>query len=139
MDASFSGMSLKIDDEKFMLLNSIHPIGRQHFTICHELYHLFIQKNFEHIICDDNADPKEKAEETNADIFAANLILPRDGLLKLIPDEELKKDRVSIKTILEIEQYYSCSHRAMIRRLVGLELLSEKKSEELLRYKKKSC
>jgi len=132
MDTSISGMSLKIDEEKFMLLNSLHPIGRQHFTICHELYHLFVQKDFEHIICDDNIEPKEKAEENNADIFAVNLILPQDGVLKLIPEEELKRDRVSIKTILEIEQYYACSHRAMLRRLVGMELLTERKAEELL-------
>lgn len=132
MDSSFSGMSLKIDDEKFMLINSMHPIGRQHFTICHELYHLFVQKDFEHVICDENTEPKEKAEETNADVFAANLILPRDGVLKLIPEEELKKDKVSIKTILEIEQYFACSHRAMLQRLMGLDLLTEKKAAELL-------
>ena len=137
MDTSFSGMSLRIDDEKFMLVNSLHPIGRQHFTICHELYHLFIQKDFEHVICDENIDPKEKAEESNADVFAANLILPRDGMLKMMPEEELKKDKVSIKTILEIEQYYACSHRAMLRRLVSLDLLSEKKYEELLPEVKK--
>lgn len=132
LDSSFSGMSLKIDGEKFMLINSMHPIGRQHFTICHELYHLFVQKDFEHVICDENTEPKEKAEETNADIFAANLILPRDGVLKLVPEGELKKDKVSIKTILEIEQYYACSHRALLRRLVSLDFLSEKKAEELL-------
>jgi Zn-dependent peptidase ImmA (M78 family) len=131
MDTSFSGMSLKIDDQKFMLINSHHPIGRQHFTICHEIYHLYVQKDFEHVICDDNTDPKEKIEETNADIFAANLMLPREGVLKFIPEEELKKDKISIKTVLEIEQYFACSHQALLRRLINLDLISEKKAEEL--------
>ncbi|MFG6389418.1 ImmA/IrrE family metallo-endopeptidase, partial [Muribaculum sp.] len=37
----FSGMSLKSDDRRFMLVNSNHPRCRQHFTIAHELYHLY--------------------------------------------------------------------------------------------------
>lgn len=40
---NFSGMCLKDNSgHRFMLINSNQPRGRQHFTIAHELYHLFI-------------------------------------------------------------------------------------------------
>ena len=130
MEGTFSGMSLKIDENKFMLINSTHSLGRQHFTIFHELYHLFVQKDFEHIICDNNLDKKDKKEEENANIFAANLMLPREGLLKFIPNDELKKDKISVSTILALEQYYSCSHRAMLRRLEDLHLITEEFREK---------
>ncbi len=131
MEGTFSGMSLKISKDKFMLINSMHSLGRQHFTIFHELYHLFVQKDFEHAVCDNNIDKKDLKEEENADIFAANLMLPREGLLKVIPDEELKKDKISVSTILSLEQYYSCSHRAMLRRLEDLHLITKDFREKL--------
>ena len=43
---NFSGMCLKDNSgHRFMLINSNQPRGRQHFTIAHELYHLFLNNN----------------------------------------------------------------------------------------------
>ncbi len=42
---NFSGMSLKSGDRRFMLINSNQPKCRQHFTIAHELYHLYVDPN----------------------------------------------------------------------------------------------
>ena len=39
-------MLVKQDDVKFMLINANHSIGKQNFSIAHELYHLFVQENF---------------------------------------------------------------------------------------------
>jgi Zn-dependent peptidase ImmA (M78 family) len=45
-----SGMAVKMTKKdkvnRFILVNAYHSIGRQNFTICHELYHLFVQKDF---------------------------------------------------------------------------------------------
>lgn len=41
----FSGMSLKSGERRFMLVNSNQPRCRQHFTIAHELYHLYVDSN----------------------------------------------------------------------------------------------
>ena len=40
MQETFSGMCLKHKEKRFMLVNSKVALGRQHFTIAHELYHL---------------------------------------------------------------------------------------------------
>lgn len=45
LSENFSGMCLKdASEHRFMLINSNQPRGRQHFTIAHELYHLYIEE-----------------------------------------------------------------------------------------------
>lgn len=46
MSENSYGISCKSADGKmFMLVNSNSTRGRQHFTICHEFYHLFYDEN----------------------------------------------------------------------------------------------
>ena len=74
MQETFSGMCLKHKEKRFMLVNSKVALGRQHFTIAHELYHLFIQEEFSSQICpQSSSDPVEK----QADCFATFFLMPR--------------------------------------------------------------
>ena len=118
---NISGMAIKVSDNlRFMLINTSLPKGRQHFTIAHEIYHLYVQSGFSHYSCNTGQFQKKIITEYLADIFASNLILPEEGLYNQIPDEELEKDKITIKTILSIEHYYSCSRRALLYRLKEL-------------------
>lgn len=125
-----SGMSIKITTKdtpkRYMLVNSSHAIARQHFTICHELYHLFIQENF--ISSKSTAgsfDPKGDPEEYKADIFASFLLLPRVGILEMIPSEEQGKNSISLSTVIAMEQFYACSHSALLIRLKQLGFIDQ--------------
>lgn len=126
LSESFSGMALKANaDNLFMLVNSNQSLGKQHFTICHELYHLYVQTNFTSQVCNTGKfDKKADINEYNADVFASYLLLPTEGLLENIPDEEISKKKISLKTILYIEHFYSCSRRALLYRLKNLKLIS---------------
>ena len=108
---NFSGMAIKAGEQRFILVNSNHPIGKQNFTSCHELYHLYIQK-------------KSNKIEYYADLFAANLLMPTQGILMHIPDQENVKNKISLHTLLKIEQTYSCSRSALLFRLINMNLLS---------------
>jgi len=123
---NFSGMALKANTaNRFMLVNSSQSLGKQHFTICHELYHLFIQKDFDSQVCSTGKfDKKADKDEYNADVFASYLLLPTDGLVENIPNEEIERKKISLKTILYIEHFYSCSRRALLYRLKQLKLIS---------------
>jgi Zn-dependent peptidase ImmA (M78 family) len=121
----FSGMALKLENDRFILINSSQSIGRQHFTICHELYHLYVQKDFESMTCFTETFDTTDKEEFNADIFASNLLIPEEGLFELIDAEEVHKDKIRIETILKIEHYYSCSRAALLYRLKQLKLISD--------------
>lgn len=124
---SFSGMAIRVGDgesaKRFILINSSQSLGKQHFTICHELYHLFVQENFSSMVCNTGLFPLRGGEELNADLFAAYFLLPENGVKSLIPDQEFDKNKISLKTILKIEQYFSCSRAALLYRLKDLKLI----------------
>ena len=122
---NISGIAVKArNDLKFMMINTSLSRGRQHFTIAHELYHLYIQPNFTNMSCNTSNFDRKDLIEYHADIFASNLILPEIGLYELIPDSELKKDTISLRTILSLEQYYSCSRTALLYKLKEMNIIT---------------
>lgn len=130
--SSISGMAVKLDEDyRFILVNSNHSLGRQHFTILHELYHLYIQPDFKYKVCNTGIFNKNNLVEYYADNFAAYTLIPEEGILERIPDNELQKNKISITTVLDIEQYYSCSRTALLIRLNEIGLIDKKKLELL--------
>lgn len=128
LSANLAGMAIKANtDDKFIMVNHNHSIGKQHFSIAHELYHLFIQENFTSQRCVTGLfDKQTDIEEEKADCFAANLLLPELGVYELIPEnEKKKKNNITKETIFKIQQYYSVSVNAVIYRLVELELVDK--------------
>jgi Zn-dependent peptidase ImmA (M78 family) len=130
LSVSFSGMALKVGDKRFILINSNQPIGRQNFTIGHELFHLFEQEDFHPHSCQTGFFNKSNYDEYRADIFSANLLIPEDGLLNLISEQELQKDKIQLKTLLKAEQYFEVSHLALLHRLRNLDIISKEYLEE---------
>ena len=109
--------------DKFILINSESSKGRQHFTIAHELYHLYLDENPHPHVC--RKDSKRDKAEIFADAFASALLLPRDGILKVIPNDEIKNRNVSLATVLSLEQYFRVSHQCTLVRLKRLSLITE--------------
>ncbi|MEN6464469.1 MAG: ImmA/IrrE family metallo-endopeptidase [Syntrophaceae bacterium] len=124
---NISGMAVKTDSYRFMLVNSSDTVGRQNFSALHELYHLFVQDDFGYSVC---AEPVKTRIEREADQFASQLILPENGILDLMPSPELKKKRVSLGTVFEIEQYYMCSRSALLNRLRAMKLITAEQHKE---------
>lgn len=121
---NFSGMAIKCDDDKFMLINSKQSIGRQNFSIAHELYHLFVQENFvPKLSSAGKFDSKDKIEY-QADNFAVYFLMPESGIYSLIPDNELKSKNIGIRTILKISSYYQVSWEFTLNRLNNLQIIS---------------
>lgn len=126
LSGGLAGMAIKASSNAmFILVNSNHTMGKQHFTIAHELYHLFIQDNFDSQKCMTGLfDGHDDIEEQKADLFAANLLLPELGVFELIPEEERqRKNTITPETIFKIQQYYSVSVKAVIYRLVEFGLV----------------
>lgn len=121
----FSGMAIKCEDDKFMMINSSQTIGRQNFSIAHELYHLFVQEDFvPKLSTAGKFDIKDKVEY-QADNFAVSLLIPDSGILSLIPDNELKTGNIGIRTILKISSYFRVSWDFTINRLTNLKIISQ--------------
>lgn len=133
LSEKFSGVSFMANDNKFMLINSEHPLGRQNFTVCHEIYHLCVQRDFTLHSCITEGFDRRNKSEYNADLFAAYLLMPESGFFDFIPKDELKKNKISLPTILKIEQFYECSRTALLYRLDSLNLI-DVGAYELFRY-----
>ena len=121
----FSGMAFRYNDYDFILVNSNQAVGRQNFTIAHELYHLRFQKDFTTRACVINDLDGDKKNEQRANAFAALFLLPEEALLDNIPEPELKKDAISVGTLLKLEQIFEVSHTYLLFRLKNLGLLTE--------------
>jgi Zn-dependent peptidase ImmA (M78 family) len=122
----FGGMAIKAGENlNFILVNQNHNLGKQHFTIGHEIYHLFIQENFTSQRCNTGLfDKQVDNEEKKADLFAACLLMPENGIIQLIPNaEKQKKNLISTETLFRIQQYYGLSVNAVIYRLCELEYI----------------
>lgn len=129
---NFSGMSLKSGDKRFMLINSNHPKCRQHFTIAHELYHLYFDPNPTPHNC--MSDGKKNDKEQCADAFALMFLMPADGVRQMIPDNELMAGHISLASILRIEHYFSVSYSAVLNRLFDLGLINRNERDTFKEY-----
>jgi Zn-dependent peptidase ImmA (M78 family) len=124
LTGEFSGMALKTKNNNFMMINTNTSVGRQNFTIGHELYHLFIQDGFSFQMCNAGKFDKKNKEEYNADSFSSFFLLPEVGIIKQIPEEELAwGGEISLATVIKLEQYYGVSRAAMLIRLNKIGLL----------------
>lgn len=128
-DGSY-GMSIKTNEGlRFMLVSSNSTIGRQHFTIAHELYHLYYdEKPTPHMCGVDGKSPLEHS----ADMFASNLLLPRVGLLAMLPESYSETKQLDIATIVKMEQRFQVSRQALLYRLKRLSIISEEQLHTLL-------
>lgn len=126
MSDKIHGLSLKTGENRFILINSNNPKGRQHYTIAHELYHLYYDPNPEPHLCE--AGGTHRAEK-NADIFAAEFLLPKDGIANML--SSIQGEKVTMAIVLKLEQYYRVSHKAMALRLKKLNYIDEKELNSL--------
>lgn len=127
MSENSYGISCKSADGKmFMLVNSNSTRGRQHFTICHEFYHLFYDENPTPHLCGVVISDIEK----NADLFASALLMPREGILSMV-EEDLLGKKIGLATILRTEQMFQVSRISLLRRLKEMSLLSKNQFEAI--------
>lgn len=107
-----SGILVKckdVDDEYFTIgFNENHPWCRRRFTIAHEIGHML----FNHTCR--KGEKGEEGNEREADIFAAEL---------LVPSNLLKKDFVKISNIPELSKLYRVSAETLSIKLMDTRLL----------------
>ncbi len=129
LSEGFCGLSIKsTDNDRFILVNSNNNVGRQHFTVAHELYHLYYgMKTVPHICRMGGKEP----EEVNADAFASALLMPETGLIQQIPSEEYKSGKISMATMLKTERVFGVSHDAMLIRLSKLRIIDKATFQQL--------
>lgn len=125
------GLSLKSCDGKmFMLISSNATRGSQHFTIAHELFHLFYDEKPRPHFC--GQETHTDATERSANMFASALLMPKEGLSYSISAKELAAREVSIDTALRLEQLYGVSHSTLVVRMRQLKFITAQNADYLM-------
>jgi Zn-dependent peptidase ImmA (M78 family) len=132
MSENFSGMAARFGNEGFLLINCKFPKGRQIFTICHELYHLFVQEGFEfEVITDTRNGGKKSEQEKLADAFAAELLMPEKGIQELLLKQNYLGKYIELEHVIKLEQYFQVSRQSMVYRLMNLDFIHKNENLEL--------
>ena len=122
---NISGMCIRMKESSIIVVNTDCSKGRQNYTLAHELYHYYFSDENSSSICYFDQSGKQD-EERKADIFASYFLLPSPAL-----DEMLcKKERIDLKMIIQIEQSYGISHKALLTRMVMDEYIGENEIKE---------
>ena len=111
------------------MVSSSSTIGRQHFTIGHELYHLFFDENPQPHMC--GSEGKTPSEQS-ADMFASNLLMPRVGLLAMLPEDYMTSKKLDVAAVVKMEQKFRVSRQALLYRLKRIGVVDEEQLQTLL-------
>lgn len=114
---NISGACMKNSVSALIAINSEMSIGRQRFTLAHELYHYFFDKEMSSTICSSKIGSGSENEE-NADKFASYFLIPSVSLYEMIQTCKQGQERkLRVDEIIKLEQYFGVSRRAMLYRL----------------------
>jgi Zn-dependent peptidase ImmA (M78 family) len=134
LDPDVSGVLAPIESGKWVILiNSTHPETRKRFSIAHELGHLLLHgyktphadRAFR--FRDVHSSEGNVAEEIQANQFAAELLMPRDQILRLVGAHSLdhapmdKRDDEELdRLVSRLVKQFEVSKQAMTIRLSAL-------------------
>lgn len=119
MGDRISGMCVKNDGSPVIAINSAMSLGRQRFSLAHELYHLYFDDSGHSVICAKKIGIGDDIEKS-ADLFASYFLIPAvtlESVIKKLKSDSMRK--IGIKEIVKLEQYFGVSRQALLYRLVG--------------------
>lgn len=134
---SISGMCVKHDEFLLVAYNSAQTLGRQRFTLAHELYHLYFDERAATTVCPKSTKRYDETEWT-ADTFASHFLLPYHALRNelrihgLAPDAAIEDERL-LAAVVAIEQKFGISRLALLVRLQDEGVVDAAQKETLSR------
>lgn len=131
MGEHLSGMCIKDAKNCVIAINSSMTLGRQRFSMAHEFYHLFYDEESLTAVCA-KAIGEGKEKEQEADQFASYFLMPPDALSGLI--EQIRGDKregLSLKDIVRIEQHFQISRQAVLHRLLEEGELTQQEADSM--------
>ena len=94
-------------------INSNEPIGRKNFTLSHELFHSVFKKS-DTLLCK-YSDRRKNPIEKEAEMFASNLLIPRDHLYEHLKKKQFNVDyRIEQADLFELQKIYNVSFQSVL-------------------------
>lgn len=121
MENIVSGMLVVGKDKGAMVINKHHSTTRQRFSIAHEIGHALLHQDLRDEFVDKIhyrktlEEPIIQQEETEANVFAASLLMPKEEIGRIVEEAELII--FDDETIQNLADYFGVSIQAMTIRL----------------------
>jgi len=128
LKGNISGFFLRKGDICLIVINSSRSFGHQRFTAAHEYYHFKYDKEMNGKICPINKYDDEYENEMEANYFASHFLMP-DESLKYYVDKRIKGNKLNIRDLIYLENYFMVSHALMLVRLRLINIISDKEIE----------
>lgn len=116
-----SGFTTTIDNKSMIVVNSNHPLGRQNYSIWHEIYHWYA-KDGQEVSLMGNVEYNET--EFKAEAFASEILLEKKALereLNSLGYKSLNKSSMKYlkrEDIVILQNKFKVSYRAMLTRII---------------------
>lgn len=133
MGDRLSGMCIKHPNSNVIAVNSAMSVGRQRFSMAHELFHLFYDTDMATTVCAKKIGIGQPIEK-EADQFASYFLMPPDALTDAIL--RIKKetnDQLTVDSIVKLEQYFGVSRQAILIRLIEENELTDQEADSMRR------
>lgn len=132
MGDRISGMCVKGQESNVIAINSAMSVGRQRFSMAHELFHLFYDSNMATTICSRGIGVGGKAEEKDADQFASYFLMSPAALTDAITRIKKKEgNKLTVNSVVKLEQYFRVSRQAILIRLIEENELTDHEAESM--------
>lgn len=128
-DGQVSGMLYRDEQRAIIGINSRHAAVRQRFTIAHEIGHLEMHKGkpvfVDRLVRMNLRDGSSSREESDANAFAAELLMPRKLMAGEVNRILSRKPRITPEQLIEeLASRFRVSSEAMGYRLANLGILN---------------
>lgn len=130
LGANVSGACVKTSRSVLIAINADKTLGRQRFSLAHELYHYKFDAQMTSVICPAQIGSGNE-EERAADLFASYLLLPPSALLSVVGSLPAGSNKVTLPQIIQLEQRFGMSHQAVLFRLQQEKVITAACAEKL--------
>ncbi len=101
-----------LNEDPVVYINAIEPLGRQIFSVAHELCHLIYDRaSLAGVSCNPGQDQQDETEAV-ADAFAGEFLMPRDRVVMEYA-HRFRQRKPSAYEVIELMQYFRVSYAAM--------------------------
>ncbi|MCD8019583.1 MAG: ImmA/IrrE family metallo-endopeptidase [Clostridiales bacterium] len=136
-DDEIGALCYKGDVWGYIVLNTSLPKININFAICHELYHVFFQKNALKARIEFSGDSYYNQEEFEANLFASMFLMPEDSFRFMYEKFKNESEGDEKDTILRLMNYYEVPYMAALLRCYELNLPDNTSIPEELLYQEK--
>jgi len=130
LESSISGATLKTNGVKVILVNSSKTLGHQNFTVAHEIYHCLYDENLISRACKTESFDRVSDSEQVADLFATHVLMPEDAIFNQLRLRKKLDVKLTLADIINLEQFFGVSRKAMCWRLEDLKLITREESDK---------